>query len=612
MQEALREDHLPDVAPHMVSPPGDPLFRALQEAIALCSGPGASDAAVGKLAALARRLSERRFHLAVLGQFKRGKSTLLNALLGEDVLPSSVLPLTAVPTFIRGGARRGARVEFQDSADVETVAAGSQEDLRAFLARYVTEEANPGNRLKVSTVEVTHPAPLLAQGVVLIDTPGIGSTHRHNTEATLNFLPQCDAALFVVSPDPPVTEVEIEFLKRVRSRVDRLFFVLNKADYLEGADRDQMHRFVERALREHAGLDGDLRLLMVSARQGLQARRSGDSGLWDSSGLRELEEHLEDFLFREKEMALRRAVAARALEILEEVLLEWRLSLETMRLPVEEIERRLRLLEERFREVQLRQVAVRDGLAGDRRRLAALLEEQAEQLRKKAFNLFMKTVERAIDEPGAGPGAPQEALAEVIPAFFENELGELSTEFESRVRQTLDLRRREVDALVDAVRQTAAELFDLPHHATTDTGEFEVTREPYWVTHYWPITLGLLPEGFWDRFLPAAVRRRRLLARMKERVEVLVAENVENVRWPTLQNLDRNIREFGEELDRRLEEAVRATIGAIEAGRARRGVRAGLLQREAEPVERRVRLLESLSGELRHLQAVKTEDEAES
>jgi len=57
------------------------------------------------------------------------------------------------------------------------------------------------------------------RGVVLIDTPGIGSTFRHNTQATLNFLPQCDAALFLVSADPPLTEVEVEFLKEVRTKV---------------------------------------------------------------------------------------------------------------------------------------------------------------------------------------------------------------------------------------------------------------------------------------------------------------------------------------------------------------------------------------------------------
>ena len=67
----------------------------------------------------------------------------------------------------------------------------------------VTEEGNPKNRLGVLQVEILHPAPILQHGVVLIDTPGIGSTFTHNTAATLNFLPQCDAALFVVSATRP-------------------------------------------------------------------------------------------------------------------------------------------------------------------------------------------------------------------------------------------------------------------------------------------------------------------------------------------------------------------------------------------------------------------------
>jgi ABC-type uncharacterized transport system ATPase component len=76
-------------------------------------GPALEDKAQA-LAGLHQRLAEGRFHLAVLGQFKRGKSTLLNAKLGEDILPSSVIPLTAIPTFIRHGAVRSIQVHFQD------------------------------------------------------------------------------------------------------------------------------------------------------------------------------------------------------------------------------------------------------------------------------------------------------------------------------------------------------------------------------------------------------------------------------------------------------------------------------------------------------------------
>jgi GTPase SAR1 family protein len=147
---------------------------------------------------LRERLAQGRLHLAVLGQFKRGKSTFLNAILGEEVLPASVVPLTAIPTFIYHDRLRTATVLYQDNREEEFTATQS-EDLHTMLSRFVTESGNPNNRLGVSYVKITHPAAILEQGVVLIDTPGIGSTFRHNTETTLNFLPQCDAALFIVS-----------------------------------------------------------------------------------------------------------------------------------------------------------------------------------------------------------------------------------------------------------------------------------------------------------------------------------------------------------------------------------------------------------------------------
>lgn len=169
--------------------------------------------------ALGERLAEQRFHLAVLGQFKRGKSTLLNALLGEEVLPTGVVPLTAIPTFLRPGPSRRLVVHYSNGEPVEERTLADAATLRATLADFVTEKENPRNERGVSFVEVFHFAPLLAAGVVLIDTPGIGSTHQHNTEMTLNFLEQCDAALVLLSADPPITEVEVEFCRVAARRI---------------------------------------------------------------------------------------------------------------------------------------------------------------------------------------------------------------------------------------------------------------------------------------------------------------------------------------------------------------------------------------------------------
>ncbi|MDI6712410.1 MAG: dynamin family protein [Anaerosomatales bacterium] len=149
---------------------------------------------------------------------------------------------------------RGAQASVLDAA-LDALAARAEE-LRSRLAEFVTEERNPHNVLDVEHVTVHHPAPVLASGAVLIDTPGIGSTYKHNTEATLNFLPHCDAAIFVVSADPPITEAEVEFLRQVVDRMPRLFFVLNKVDCLDEREREEAVGFVrgllERRLREVA------------------------------------------------------------------------------------------------------------------------------------------------------------------------------------------------------------------------------------------------------------------------------------------------------------------------------------------------------------------------
>jgi len=554
---------------------------------------------VQSLRDLLGRLREQRFHLAVLGQFKRGKSTLLNALLGEDVLPASVIPLTAIPTFVHAGNERHARVVFSsDNSSIERVAA-SAKDLNEFLATYVTEEANPANQLGVSRVEVFHPAPILRAGVVLIDTPGIGSTHRHNTEATLNFIPQCDAALFVMSPDPPITEVEVEFLKEVRSRIGRVFYVLNKADYLTDSDRTMIMQFLRHELFDQADTASDVNVLPVSARLGLEARQTGDEEQWAKSGMKDIEALLLYFLVHEKESALAEAIARKASDLIGDVLLELQLSFQSLKMPISELEKRLEMLKSSLVEVDSQRVSEKDTLEGDQKRMAVLLEEQAEQLRQKARKQFGLVAQDALEENHLNTDAAQSALAEVIPGFFEHELGEMSRTFETQVREALSRHRVRTDALIESVRRTAAELFDVPYQPMASKEEFEVKRQPYWVTHHWPISLGVLPEGFWDRLLPYAVRKSRALRRMRDRIEVLVAENVENVRWPTLQNLAKSFREFASALDARLEEAVSATMGAIEAAYQKRRDQSSAIDRETARLEQDISKLEQVNENLR-------------
>jgi GTP-binding protein EngB required for normal cell division len=220
--------------------------------------------------ALAERLREGRFYVVCVGQFKRGKSTLLNALIGTEILPTGVVPLTSVVTVVRHGERVGARVRL------------TEEDWRpcdpSRLSEYVTEEKNPGNRKGVGGVEVFVPSPLLANGMSLVDTPGVGSVMEGAAIATEAFVPHIDAAVVVLGSDPPITADELALVQRIEDVTPRLIVVLNKADRVSDVERHEARAFAERVLRERLGRAIDP-VLSVSATQAL--RDTGRRYDWD-------------------------------------------------------------------------------------------------------------------------------------------------------------------------------------------------------------------------------------------------------------------------------------------------------------------------------------------
>ena len=200
-----------------------------------------SDRVREEATALAQRTAEGRFYVACVGQFKRGKSTLLNALLGDRILPTGVLPLTTVPTVVRFGNSRRARVRFE---------AGTWTDIPPEdLARYVSEELNPENEKQVIGVEVFSPSRLLAQGMCLVDTPGLGSVFSGNTAATRAFIPHIDAGIVVVGADPPIAGDELALVEEIAKQVGELLVVINKADRTSDDERRIAKAFTVKMLQ---------------------------------------------------------------------------------------------------------------------------------------------------------------------------------------------------------------------------------------------------------------------------------------------------------------------------------------------------------------------------
>jgi len=211
-----------------------------------------------------RRFHEAReqltglFLLVVAGEFNSGKSSFINALLGERVLPEGVTPTTDRINVLRHGPE-------------------------------ITDQLREAYLL-----ERTHPAEVLRE-ISIVDTPGTNAIIRRHEELTRDFVPRSDLVLFVTSADRPFTESERAFLEQIREWGKKIVFIVNKIDILpRPQEREEVIRFVG----ENAGalLGETPEIFAVSARQAQEARGGAvepvASELWESSGF----ERVEDFL----------------------------------------------------------------------------------------------------------------------------------------------------------------------------------------------------------------------------------------------------------------------------------------------------------------------------
>ncbi|MBT6049558.1 MAG: GTP-binding protein, partial [Candidatus Scalindua sp.] len=243
-----------------------------------------------RLIAVREQLISNHFNLVVLGQFKRGKTTLINSLVGNEILPSSVVPLTSIVTILKFGNEVKCTIFLND---------GTEQDVQLEeIHDYVTESGNPENRRGVKCACIEYPIPLLEKGMQLVDTPGIGSTFLHNTETTYEFLDHLDAAVFLMSADVPISQVEKELLETIKSSTQKIFFVLNKVDNLIPKEIEEMSAYNNNVLKEMGFTVQEI--WPISARKALEGKTSKDEELLLQSGLSDLEDAIGNFLASEK------------------------------------------------------------------------------------------------------------------------------------------------------------------------------------------------------------------------------------------------------------------------------------------------------------------------
>jgi len=217
----------------------------------------------GLLASTRSSVGQDEISVAVLGRFKAGKSSFLNHFIGREILPVGVVPVTAVVTEIRYGVREEARVHHRDGRDPEI----SLDQ----IGGYISEKENPENSKQVDLITVELPDLRRFRNLKFVDTPGLESALSHNTQTSLDWLPNVGLALVAVSVDPPLSQRDIDLLKSLYQYTPKVAVLLTKADLLSDEELAEVVEYVRAQLDKN--LSGTPQVFPYSTKPGFEPFR---------------------------------------------------------------------------------------------------------------------------------------------------------------------------------------------------------------------------------------------------------------------------------------------------------------------------------------------------
>jgi GTP-binding protein EngB required for normal cell division len=208
------------------------------------------------LEGLLERLEAKTFEIAVFGRVNSGKSSLLNAVLGFQALPVGITPITAVPTRVIWGEPPKAEIRFAEAPDLEIPLEQ--------LSDFVSEMGNPENRKRVVRAVVRIPSPELRDGVVFVDTPGVGSLAKAGARESYAYLPRCDLGILLIDAASAPSREDLDLLRLLYESGIPGMAVVSKADLLSEADRERMRSYLREQIASLLGLDLSVHLVSTA------------------------------------------------------------------------------------------------------------------------------------------------------------------------------------------------------------------------------------------------------------------------------------------------------------------------------------------------------------
>jgi replication fork clamp-binding protein CrfC len=344
------------------------------------------------------RLKDPSIRVIVVGEFKQGKSKLINALVNAPACPVDDDIATSVPTVVRYGdpASASILVPKADNDGADEASVERQPIPLADLPAYVSEQGNPGNSKKLVAAEVCLPRKILTGGLTVIDSPGVGGMGSSHTLTTLTALPTADAMLLVSDASQEYTEPELRFLRQAMRITPSVVGVLSKTDLYPDWRR------VEETDRAHlARVAPDIPLFPVSSDLRLEAARLQDSELNTESGFPVLITHLRNEIVGKAQRLQRRSVSQDLLSVTENLRLSLQSELEALENPegtprmIAELELARTEADELRKRSARWQITLNDGISD-------LIADMEYDLRDR-LRRIQREAEAAIDQGDPGP-----------------------------------------------------------------------------------------------------------------------------------------------------------------------------------------------------------------
>ncbi|MDK2942444.1 MAG: hypothetical protein PWP56_1957 [Acetobacterium sp.] len=506
------------------------IMTTIDDAATLLQGIGVCEEDIRKIEMLKTKIKNRELVISVIGQFKRGKTSFINAVLEAAVLPVGIIPVTSVATKIQYGEAL-AEVHFK-TGDHQIVALDQ-------VVGYIAEQQNPNNQKGVSFVNLFLPDDFLRAGITLVDTPGVGSIHQNNTDEAYAFMRDSDAIIFMLSVDSPINEIEREFLTEARNYAAKFYFAINKTDTISPSDLEAYLGYCHDILCEIMAVEA-IELFAISAKTKV--------------GIDALFIKIAEDIKVSADRIIMDSVQIKFREVLRVALSHLELYRRAYGMPLKNLEEKRSELEEKLS--SLDQIT-RDSTFYLLRHIDELLEQIRAELQDGSAGIrdVLSAEMAAVYEKNRN--AKPKELEKMLMALLENQLTAHLNELSERGLASLssgyehlaEILNQKIDDLKGFLVKVVAELFGISYQVDTMAHTLS-SRDDFYVKVNQKPAAFLLDMNDLVYLLPRGYANKKIYARYQNKMQTDVEHNINNMIYNYQYKIRESVREFKAVLER--------------------------------------------------------------